>query len=77
MPTGLNRANLTRPKWPSSGAQWNRAMVLWPQSVAGNRESRFDRDPGMRGIGNPDLAGIGKINPDARASGIWWSGHRV
>jgi hypothetical protein len=20
------------------------------------------------------LAGIGKINPDARASGIWWSG---
>jgi hypothetical protein len=48
-------------------------------------ESRFGRDPGIRGIGNPDrfgrdpgireignpdfkLAGIGKINPDARAS---------
>jgi hypothetical protein len=50
----------------------NPGLVGIPGS--GNRESRFGRDPGIRGIGNPDLAGIGKINPDARASGIWWSG---
>ncbi len=30
--------------------------------------SRFGRDCGKSG--NPDLAGIGRINPDARASGI-------
>ena len=46
-------------------------IPVWSGSRdSGNRESRFGRDPGIRGIGNPDLAGIGKINPDARASGI-------
>jgi hypothetical protein len=32
--------------------------------------------PGFREIGNPDFAGIGKINPDARASGISGSGRK-
>jgi hypothetical protein len=51
-------------------------IPVWSGSSrdSGNRESRFGRDPGIREIGNPDLAGIGKINPDARASGISGSG---
>jgi hypothetical protein len=36
-------------------------VPIWPESR-------------IREIGNPDFAGIGKINPDARASGISGSG---
>ncbi len=45
--------------------------------IRGIGESRFGRDPGIREIGNPDSAGIGKIDPDARASGFSGSGRSL
>jgi hypothetical protein len=53
--------------WPESGIPAKSripaksGIPIWPESR-------------IREIGNPDFAGIGKINPDARASGISGSG---
>jgi hypothetical protein len=53
-------------------------IPIWPGwEDSGFRESRFGRDGGIRDSRYLDLAGVGRIHPDARASGILGSGLRL